>query len=39
MLRVTVAAIRLKKRYLELGENLFLFLDDPTNPPTNNASE
>ena len=31
--------IRLRKRYLELRENLFLFLDDPTIPPTNNASE
>jgi len=31
--------LRLKKRYLELRENLFLFLDDPTIPPTNNSSE
>jgi transposase len=31
--------IRLRKRYQELRENLFLFLDDPTIPPTNNASE
>jgi transposase len=31
--------IRLQKRYLELRDNLFLFLDDPTIPPTNNASE
>jgi len=31
--------VRLQKRYLELRENLFLFLDDPTIPPTNNASE
>ncbi len=31
--------VRLRKRYLELRENLFLFLDDPTIPPTNNASE
>jgi transposase len=31
--------VRLQKRYLELQENLFLFLDDPTIPPTNNASE
>jgi transposase len=31
--------LRLQKRYLELRENLFLFLDDPTIPPTNNSSE
>jgi transposase len=31
--------VRLQNRYLELRENLFLFLDDPTIPPTNNASE
>lgn len=31
--------VRLQKRYLELRGNLFLFLDDPTIPPTNNASE
>lgn len=31
--------IRLQKRYRELQENLFLFLDDPTMPATNNASE
>jgi transposase len=31
--------IRLQKRYLDLRENLFLFLDDPSIPPTNNASE
>jgi transposase len=31
--------IRLQTRYRELQENLFLFLDDPTIPPTNNASE
>jgi transposase len=31
--------IRLQNRYLNLQENLFLFLDDPTIPPTNNASE
>jgi len=31
--------VRLRKRYLELRENLFLFLDDSTIPPTNNASE
>lgn len=31
--------IRLQKRYLELRQNLFLFLDDPSIPPTNNASE
>ncbi len=29
----------MRKRYLELRENLFLFLDDPTIPPTNNSSE
>ena len=31
--------LRLKKRYRELRENLFLFLDDHTIPPTNNSSE
>jgi len=31
--------IRLQNRYRQLQENLFLFLDDPTIPPTNNASE
>lgn len=31
--------IRLQKRYQALQENLFLFLDDPTIPATNNASE
>jgi len=31
--------VRLQNRYLDLRENLFLFLDDPTIPPTNNASE
>ena len=31
--------IRLKKRYLDLKENLFLFLEDDTIPPTNNSSE
>jgi transposase len=31
--------IRLQKRYRELQDNLFLFLDDSTIPPTNNASE
>jgi transposase len=31
--------IRLQKRYFDLGDNLFLFLDDSTIPPTNNASE
>jgi transposase len=31
--------IRLQKRYLDLREDLFLFLDDPSIPPTNNASE
>jgi transposase len=31
--------VRLQKRYLDLRENLFLFLDDPTIPPTNNSSE
>ena len=31
--------VRLQKRYRDLRENLFLFLDDPTIPPTNNASE
>lgn len=31
--------IRLQTRYRGLQENLFLFLDDSTIPPTNNASE
>lgn len=31
--------IRLQTRYRQLQENLFLFLDDSTIPPTNNASE
>lgn len=31
--------IRLKERYLNLKENLFLFLEDATVPPTNNSSE
>lgn len=31
--------IRLKERYLDLKENLFLFLEDATIPPTNNSSE
>jgi transposase len=31
--------IRLQTRYRALQENLVLFLDDPTIPPTNNASE
>jgi transposase len=31
--------IRLQTRYRQLQDNLFLFLDDPTIPPTNNASE
>jgi transposase len=31
--------VRLQKRYLDLRENLFLFLDDSTIPPTNNSSE
>lgn len=30
---------RLQRRYLAKQENLFLFLDDPNIPPTNNASE
>lgn len=30
---------RLLKRYLEIQENLFLFLDKPEIPPTNNSSE
>jgi len=30
---------RLKKRYLKLKDNLFLFLNDCTIPPTNNSSE
>ena len=30
---------RLKKRYLKLKDNLFLFLEDSTIPPTNNSSE
>lgn len=31
--------VRLKKRYVTLQDNLFLFLEDATIPPTNNASE
>ncbi|NJN74878.1 MAG: IS66 family transposase [Limnothrix sp. RL_2_0] len=31
--------IRLQNRYRALQDNLFLFLDDPTTPATNNASE
>jgi transposase len=31
--------IRLKDRYTELKDNLFLFLEDATVPPTNNSSE
>jgi transposase len=31
--------IRLQKRYRDLQENLFLFLDDASIPATNNASE
>lgn len=31
--------IRLQNRYLDLQDNLFLFLDDATIPPTNNTSE
>lgn len=31
--------IRLQNRYRNLRENLFLFLEDTTIPPTNNASE
>ena len=31
--------IRLQTRYRALQENLFLFLDDSTIPPTNNSSE
>ena len=31
--------IRLQKRYRNLREHLFLFLEDTTIPPTNNASE
>jgi transposase len=39
-LRPTQAdGIRLQKRYRELQEHLFLFLDDLSIPPTNNASE
>lgn len=30
---------RLLKRYQKIQRNLFLFLDDPSIPPTNNASE
>jgi transposase len=31
--------IRLQKRYQDLQENLFIFLDDPEVPTTNNSSE
>ena len=30
---------RLQKRYANIQDHLFLFLDDPTIPPTNNSSE
>lgn len=30
---------RLQKRYTNIQDHLFLFLDDPTIPPTNNSSE
>ncbi|MEW6735881.1 MAG: transposase [Acidobacteriota bacterium] len=33
------AGIRLRKRYLKIKENLFLFLEDASIPPTNNQSE
>ena len=31
--------LRLQKRYAKIQENLFLFLEDATIPPTNNSSE
>jgi transposase len=31
--------VRLKKRYLKIKDNLFLFLQDAAVPPTNNSSE
>jgi transposase len=31
--------VRLKKRYLRIRDNLFLFLEDAAVPPTNNSSE
>jgi transposase len=31
--------LRLQKRYTKIQENLFLFLDDASIPPTNNSSE
>ena len=31
--------IRLQKRYIKIQDNLFLFLEDATIPPTNNSSE
>jgi transposase len=31
--------IRLRKRYIKIQKNLFLFLEDATIPPTNNSSE
>ena len=31
--------VRLKKRYLRIRDNLFVFLEDATVPPTNNSSE
>jgi len=37
--RFNQSSPELQKRYLDLQENLFLFLDDPTIPPTNNSSE
>jgi transposase len=33
------AGIRLRKRYLKIKENLFVFLADGSIPPTNNQSE
>ncbi len=31
--------VRLKKRYLQIKDHLFLFLEDAAIPPTNNSSE
>jgi transposase len=39
LLPIQEDGVRLQNRYLDLRKNLFLFLDDPTIPPTNNASE
>ena len=39
LIPIQADGLRLQKRYDNLRENLFLFLEDTTIPPTNNASE